>query len=293
VVVSVKVPYHHELTKIALDAGKHVYTEWPLGANSEQAEELTELARARGVRHVIGLQGRKGPLVNYVRHLVADGYVGKLRSVSLSVASSGRGGATVAPDRVWAADRSNGATLLSIIAGHNLDVLRYSLGEITEVGGVVATLEPVAQVVGTDKTITVTSPDHVLVQGRLDGGAVVNAQFLATPQGSATRWSILGDRGALEVSGSGLPHYAEEDLVLRGSSGDGSLEELAVPDSYHRAPADVPDGPAKNVAAVYLDLADALAGGEATYPDFSTASSLHRLLDAIQSSSDQGVIRRP
>ena len=75
--VCVKVPHHYEYVRAAIEAGKHVYCEWPLGANSEQASELAALAAARGVRHVVGLQGRKSPLVNFVRDLVAEGYVGR------------------------------------------------------------------------------------------------------------------------------------------------------------------------------------------------------------------------
>jgi predicted dehydrogenase len=290
VTISVKVPYHHELTKIALDAGKHVFTEWPLGASTGQARELEELARARGVHHVIGLQGRKGATANYVRDLVAEGYVGRVLSVALSVASAGRGGTTVAPDRIWASDRANGATLLTVSAGHALDTLRYSLGEITEVSAIVATLDPVATVVGTGDQIPVTSPDNVLVNGRLAGGALITAHFLSAPQASGLRWSILGDRGALTITGTGLPHLADAGLTLHGISGDGPLEELTIPASYYRVPAEVPDGPARNVAALYLALAEAIHADRQPDPDFTTAVSLHHLIDTIQASSDSGTL---
>jgi predicted dehydrogenase len=290
VVVSVKVPYHSELTAIALDAGKDVYTEWPLGASTAQAQELTTAAAARGVRHVIGLQGRKGPIVNYVRHLVASGYVGRVLSVSMSVVSAGRGGTTVAPDRIWASDRDNGATLLTVSAGHSLDTLRYALGEITDLSARVVTLDPRATVIGTSETITVTSPDNVLVQGRLASGAVLSAQFLSAPGGSGSSWTIYGEDGVLEIAGSGLPHYADAGLTLRGAQGTGALEPLTVPASYDPVPAAVPDGPARNVAGVYLALADAIATGTPADPGFTTALSLHRLLDAIQASSDRGAL---
>src|SRR5690242_18776615 len=35
--VAVRVPAHYVLAKNALDAGKHVYCEWPLGANTAEA----------------------------------------------------------------------------------------------------------------------------------------------------------------------------------------------------------------------------------------------------------------
>src|SRR5690606_26673922 len=41
---------HHALTKAALEAGKHVYSEKPLALTSAQAHELVDLAAARGLR---------------------------------------------------------------------------------------------------------------------------------------------------------------------------------------------------------------------------------------------------
>ena len=46
VVVAVKVPDHHELVTQALAAGKMVFSEWPLGVDLAQAEDLTARAAA-------------------------------------------------------------------------------------------------------------------------------------------------------------------------------------------------------------------------------------------------------
>src|SRR5215210_8716236 len=48
VAVVIRVPSHYEPTKAALEAGKHVYTEWPLGQTTAEAEELAGLARSKG-----------------------------------------------------------------------------------------------------------------------------------------------------------------------------------------------------------------------------------------------------
>src|SRR5262245_33227244 len=58
VAVVVKVTEHFGPTKGALEAGKHVFTEWPLGKNSAEAEELAALARGSGLQTVVGLQAR-------------------------------------------------------------------------------------------------------------------------------------------------------------------------------------------------------------------------------------------
>src|SRR6266496_1096917 len=70
VLVAVRVPAHYELTKNAIEAGKHVYCEWPLGANTKEAEELAALARQKNVRTMAGLQRRASPAYLYMRELI-------------------------------------------------------------------------------------------------------------------------------------------------------------------------------------------------------------------------------
>src|SRR5215469_9506124 len=61
VAVVVRVPSHYEPTKAALEAGKHVYCEWPLGRTTLEAVELAELAKARRLVSAVGLQARVNP----------------------------------------------------------------------------------------------------------------------------------------------------------------------------------------------------------------------------------------
>src|SRR5207247_10332022 len=56
VAITVKVPYHLELATAALDAGKAVYCEWPLGNGSNEADTLAALAKKKGVLAVAGRQ---------------------------------------------------------------------------------------------------------------------------------------------------------------------------------------------------------------------------------------------
>src|SRR6267378_778058 len=48
VAITVKVPYHLELATAALNAGKAVYCEWPLGNGLKEAETLAALAKKKG-----------------------------------------------------------------------------------------------------------------------------------------------------------------------------------------------------------------------------------------------------
>src|SRR5207244_5870792 len=109
VAVTVKVPYHLELASAALEAGKAVYCEWPLGNGLKEAATLAALARKQGVLAVAGLQARSAPSVAYVRDLIEQVYVGEVLSTTL--VGSGMGwGPTVEPYNAYLNDRKNGAT---------------------------------------------------------------------------------------------------------------------------------------------------------------------------------------
>ena len=78
IAVSVRVPHHHALTMAALQAGKHVFTEWPLGRTLSEAEEMASLATKNQLQAMIGLQGRGSPEFLHIKDLVAKGYIGNL-----------------------------------------------------------------------------------------------------------------------------------------------------------------------------------------------------------------------
>ena len=91
VVVAVRVPAHYELTKNAIEAGKHVYCEWPLGGNTKEAEELAALARRKNLRTMVGLQRRASRAYLYMRELIQEGYVGQVLAVNMTLMGSGAG----------------------------------------------------------------------------------------------------------------------------------------------------------------------------------------------------------
>src|SRR5215203_5716819 len=89
VAVVVKVPEHYGPTMAALEAGKHVYTEWPLGRTTAEAEEMTALARSKGVRTAVGLQSRVSPTLMHAKYLIESGYVGEVLSCHVACIRDG------------------------------------------------------------------------------------------------------------------------------------------------------------------------------------------------------------
>lgn len=61
VVVTVKVRHHEKVVRTAIEHGKTVYCEWPLGNGLQEAVELARLARERNVLAVVGTQAIVSP----------------------------------------------------------------------------------------------------------------------------------------------------------------------------------------------------------------------------------------
>jgi Gal80p, C-terminal domain len=74
----------------------------------------------QGVCHAVGLQGQLSPTINYVKDLIADGYVGRVLAATM-IGCAPNWGATL--DRAFQADFANGANLMTITGGHQIDAL--------------------------------------------------------------------------------------------------------------------------------------------------------------------------
>ena len=279
VAVVVRVPQHRELTMAALEAGKHVYTEWPLGANLAEAQEMANLAQAKGVHTMVGLQARCSPVYLRMKELVDEGYVGEVLSCHLR--QVGSGGATRTSDRTWQRDSSLGANTLTIACGHSIDALCMCLGEFQEASAVVSTQVPRWYETDTNRYVDVTSPDNILISGRLTSGAVASVYVASTPyHGSGHRVEVYGSKGALVVE--------QGSRLLGGTSENATLQELPIPERLTWVPSTVPQGSPFNVAQMYRRFGDAIRSGRRAEPDFATAVVRHKLIDAIQRASDLG-----
>src|SRR5881409_2836402 len=264
--VSVRVPLHHAMVMAALHAGKHVYCEWPLGATLAEAEAMAALARAKGVRTMIGLQANGDPVVLRLRELLTEGYVGEVLSCTMAMFLPGllqRG-----RDRAWMADRAMGANTLSIATGHAIDVLCCCVADFKEVAALSTTQVPVWETAEPGKTVDVTAPDNVLVSGVLTNGAVASVHVATVPwHGTGWRMEVYGREATLVASSRQMVQYAHIQL-LGGKGKDGALQELAVPDRLTWIPSEVPQGPPFNVAQLYRRLSKAIRAGKGAHPDF-------------------------
>lgn len=285
IAVVVRVPSHYEPVKAALEAGKHVYCEWPLGRTTDEAVELSALAAEKGLVTAVGLQARVNPALMYMKELVETGYVGDVMTVHVRLM---REGVLSRPShRTWQRDVSLGANTLTIANGHTVDAMRFVTGDYERLSTVVSTQAKQWLDTGTGEFVDVTSPDNVLLDGTLANGAVASSHVGVVPYaGSGYRMEIYGRKGTLAATGEDSPQLGQ--VVLHGAQGGNELAPISVPNRFHIASPETPTGEALNVGQLYTLFARAIRNGESRQPTFETAVNLHRLIDTMRQSADEG-----
>ena len=221
VTVSVKVPDHYRPVMAAIDAGKHVYCEWPLGRDTAEAIRMCDAAERRGVRHVVGLQGQMSPAINYAKDLIVDGYVGRVLTATM-IGCAPNWGAAI--DRAYQAERANGANLLTITGGHQIDALCYCLGEFRELTAFAVSQRDRIPLESTGEIVAKDTPDQLVVNGIMGGktaeGAVVSFQIRGgMTRGTEFLFEIHGDRGDLVLIATARASMQRQELTVRGAQG--------------------------------------------------------------------------
>ena len=275
--VSVRVPWHYDMVMAALEAGKHVFCESPLGANLAETEEMAALARAKGVRHMVGLQARGAPAVLHLRDLLAQGYVGEVLACNMTMFYPGllqRG-----RDMAWMADREMGADTLAGVTCHVIDILCYCVGEFRELSAKVATQVTEWETEEVGKSVPVTASDNVLINGVLAGGAVASAHIGNVPwHGTGWRMEVYGREGTVVASSEDWPQFGNIQIWgVQGNQGAvrptglekltvPALERLTVPDRLIHVPGRMrvtePFDAAALIGQLYLILAPGDPGRE-------------------------------
>ncbi|PBK91565.1 NAD-binding Rossmann fold oxidoreductase [Armillaria gallica] len=214
VAVSVKVTHHFENAMKVIDGGKDLFLEWPAGNGLKETSALASAAKEKGVRTIVGLQGRMDPVFKKVKAIIDSGEIGRILSTSLTARAFPGirmwGPYVSSATRIYGVN-SNGGTLLDIGGGHLLDMLTYILGPVASVSATLSNQHPVAEVVDengkpTGETIEQDAATQVAVSGVLTNGAVMSVHVRGGMEtkadgkaGTPLLWIIDGEKGSIRI----------------------------------------------------------------------------------------------
>jgi predicted dehydrogenase len=200
-VVNVTLPnaLHREVAIAALEAGKHVWVEKPVGRDVDDTAAVAEAARAAGTVTGVGFCYRFAPAIQHARQLIADGAIGEIthyRAVFLADYAN-------RPDAAmsWRFYReAAGSGALGDLMAHVVDLTHHLVGPIARLSGRTATMieqrpRPTAE--GTHFS-RVESSDLVDVENEDWAGALVELPSGGVGSIEASRVAV-GPRTGLRV----------------------------------------------------------------------------------------------
>lgn len=195
------------IARAALDAGKHVLCEKPLGRNASEARDVLATARHASRVLKVGFNHRHHPAIWRARELTGEGAIGSVFNIRAAYGHGGRPGY----ESEWRGDPElvGGGELLDQ-GVHIVDLCRWFLGEITEVAGMTA------------RWVWEIAPleDNGFALLRTRDGRTAFVHTSWTQWKNLFRFEIFGEKGYLLVEGLG-GSYGIERLTLgrRASSG--------------------------------------------------------------------------
>ena len=134
IVLNLTRPYqHYEVTKAALLAGKHVYSEKPLGASWEEGAELVKLAEERGLMIGGAPDTFLGAGIQTCRKLIDEGAIGEISGATAFLMSRGPEGWHPDPEFFY---KYGGGPMMDM-GPYYITALVNLLGGVKRLGGVV------------------------------------------------------------------------------------------------------------------------------------------------------------
>ena len=213
---------HVAVTRAALAAGKHVYSEKPLAPAAAGADELVAEAQRRGLALGCAPDIFLGGAYQWARTLIDEGAIGEPVAVSSAMLVGGADAWHPSPEQFF----QDGAGPLLDMGPYYLTAIVALLGPVRRVAGFAST--PTAERtirVGprAAQSFAVTTPTHVSAAMELESGVTANlvASFEATDR-YVCDLEIHGREGVISLPD---PNAFEGPLRVRRNRGD--WEELS------------------------------------------------------------------
>lgn len=252
IILNLTRPYeHYGVTKAALEAGKHVYTEKPLAATLAEGRELAALAEEKGLLLGGAPDTFLGAGIQTCRKLIDDGFIGQ------PVGAAGfmicRGHESWHPDPAFYYQRGGGPML--DMGPYYVTAMVHLLGGVSIVSGMSRVSFPKRMITSQplrSTEITVEVPTYTAGLLQFDSGAIATLfTTFDVHYDQSARLEIYGSSGTLIVpdpNGFGGPVY-----LLRPE--DGVRREIPLLYPY-----------AENSRGLGLsDMADALRSGSSVF----------------------------
>lgn len=257
---------HTDQIVAAAQAGKHVFSEKPMGLDKDSAERAAQACAAAGVTLSIGYNWRYQPALKKIRELIDDGTLGKVLHIEGNFCGPS---AYRFPKGHWRHDRdecpAGGMTGRGV---HVIDAMIYLAGHIAQVN---AQSFRLAQDFGMDDTTSMLLRFESGATGYL-GTVVASAETWRMQVFGSRAWAEVGDVEHLHtwdlklctIDPNNVTHKRKPELIRFA---DTSTERCELDDFaarvIDRQPMALPGGDAVHNVAVFDAIKQSIATGQA------------------------------
>lgn len=303
--VSITLPnaMHREVAIAAIEAGKHVWVEKPVGRGLEDAVAVADAARAAGTINAVGFCYRFAPAVQHARALIEAGAIGEVNHYrGVFLADYANRPDAAASWRFLRADAGSGA--LGDLMAHIVDMTHFLVGPIERLSGRTATMiarRPKMSAEGTHFTrveggelVDVENEDWAAALIELPGGTVgsLEASRVIVGPHVRMRFEVHGTAGALAWELERMNELQRFELSANGSDDEGYMTVLAGPRhtgfAAFQPGAGVPMGYDDLRVLEAAQFLGAIRDGEQRGPGLEEMRAAAHVLDAIERSAASG-----
>jgi predicted dehydrogenase len=263
---------HHPMAVAACEEGVHVLCEKPLAISAAEARDLEQLVRDSGVCHGVAFHRRYEHARQRMKQLVEQGYIGDLHSVSVIVYRSTLSSDAERPYS-WMMRQERGGGVLSTVAAHYVDQLRWWFGEVHATCGLTMTAVHEHSDTGFGDRHAVDADDNTAFVMRFASGAIGSISI------SYTAATDVGEE--IVASGSdGMLAIQEPDQIV-GARRGGQVRSVMERDKPKTRKERREIEPFRQLVA---DWVAAIRSGMPFEPSFEDGARVQEVLDGVAQS---------
>ncbi len=273
---------HAPQTLKALANGAHVLCEKPTAMNATEAQAMLDAATAACKIHMIDHELRFNPNRARIADMIAQGDLGDIRHVNITNIGNSWANPGSRPKGDWWSMADQGGGRLGANGSHQVDMVRWWLGEVAWVTGAAPTIIPDRTDKTTGEAWTATADDVAYMSLEMQSGALANifmSGVAAHNIGNLTQ--VFGSKGTVTLDN------ADEKLWF-AKAGQG-FEDITEADPNASLPGLNPGIWNVSVVAVIRELAAAISEGRALQRGATFADGLanQKVLDAVRISGTE------
>lgn len=275
---------HAAQTLAALAAGAHVLCEKPTAMHAGEAARMLDAAETAGRLHMIDHELRFNPNRARIAALIAAGTLGEIRHVTIANITSGWNDPASRAKGDWWSLADQGGGRLGANGSHQVDLLRWWLGEVAWVTGSAPVMVPERRDKASGDGWTATADDVAYFTLEMVSGAVAQVLLSGVAAHNAGNLTqIFGSAGTIKLSN-------DDERLWLARAGQG-FEDITETDPNAALPGVNAGIWNVSVVALLQELAAAIQEGRrpARGATFADGLANQRVLDAVRRS---GVERR-